>query len=72
MLASSRGHLEDELGNVMTATLEPIQERYQQIMDDKGYLDSILAKGAEDCQRRVRRTLPKVYRKVGLVESARG
>ena len=64
-------HLKDELGDLLVSELEPVQKRYQSIMNDKSYLESVLKKGAGEAQRRARKTLSKVYRKMGLVEAPR-
>jgi len=61
------GHLKVELAEVMVEVLKPIQKRYQEIMTDKGYLETVLAHGAENAGRRAHRTLSKVYRKVGFI-----
>lgn len=65
------GALKDETAEVVIEALRPVQERYDQIMSDRTYLEGILAAGTADAQRRARRTLGKVYRKVGLVAPAR-
>ena len=56
-----------ELGNVMAEFLAPIQKKYDEISKDKAYLESVLAKGAERAHYRARKTLTKVYRKVGFI-----
>ena len=56
-----------ELGDVTTDYLEPIQKKYAEISKDKTYLESVLANGAESAYYRARKTLTKVYRKVGLI-----
>jgi tryptophanyl-tRNA synthetase len=61
------GDLKGELAEVMVATLEPIQKRYAELMSDKGALEQVLARGAEMARGKARKTLGKVYRKVGLV-----
>ena len=60
-----------ELGNVIAEFLEPIQEKYNEIIQDKVYLESVLAQGAENAFYRGRKTLSKVYRKVGFIQPAR-
>jgi len=59
--------LKQELGDVLVAFLEPFQERYRQIMDEKGYLTGVLEEGAAQARRIAGRTLSKVYRKIGFV-----
>jgi tryptophanyl-tRNA synthetase len=65
------GHLKGELAELTVETLRPVQEEYARVMDDRAYLDDILARGSEDCRRRARKTLSKVYRKVGFVPPKR-
>ena len=57
----------NELGNEMVDYLDPIQKKYSEIIEDKEYLSSVLNKGAEEAFTRARKTLSKVYRKVGFV-----
>jgi tryptophanyl-tRNA synthetase len=61
-----------ELGNVMAEFLEPIQKKYNEISTDKAYLESVLDKGAENAYYRARKTLSKVYRKVGFIPKKSG
>ena len=60
-----------DLGNVIAEFLEPIQNKYNEISKDKAYLESVLAKGAENAFYRARKTISKVYRKVGFIQPAR-
>jgi tryptophanyl-tRNA synthetase len=64
------GHLKVELAELTVETLRPVQAEYARLMDDRAYLDGILARGAEGCRRRARKTLSTVYRKVGFVPPA--
>ena len=61
-----------ELGNVLAEFLEPIQKKYDEISTDKAYLESVLDKGAENAYYRARKTLSKVYRKVGFIPKKSG
>ena len=61
-----------ELGNVMAEFLAPIQKKYDEISKDKAYLESVLARGAEGAHYRARKTLTKVYRKVGFIPKKTG
>lgn len=65
------GALKTELADVMIETLRPIQARYAEITKDKRYLEDVLAQGADDARKRARKTLSKVYRKIGFVQPAR-
>ena len=62
--------LKEETAEVIIEALRPIQTRYDAVMADKKVLEGILAQGAESAYRRARRTLSKVYRKIGLVPPA--
>lgn len=56
-------------GEAVVEKLRPIQERYNQIIGDKVYIMEVAQKGALEAQKIARRTLSKVYKKVGLVEA---
>ena len=47
--------------------LRPIQAEYNRLIKDKAYLESIMKEGADKAAYFARKTLSKVYRKVGLV-----
>ena len=57
----------NELANLMVEYLTPIQQAYSDIINDKPYLESVLLQGSEDAFFRARKTLSKVYRKVGFI-----
>lgn len=59
--------LKNEVGECVTEFLRPIREEYSRLIADKGYLESVMRSGAERACRAARRTLSKVYRKLGLV-----
>ena len=40
----------------------------EEILKDKEYLESVYAKGAQRAEAQARKTLRKVYKKVGLIE----
>lgn len=65
------GELKKEVADQVIATLEPVQKRYSELIQDKAYLQSVLKTGAEAAQKRAYRILGKVYRKAGLVERPR-
>jgi tryptophanyl-tRNA synthetase len=60
-----------EVAEAVLDTLKPVQDRYNEIIDDKAQLDQILKSGAERAQSRAYKMLSKVYRKVGFVERVR-
>ncbi|MGI6031220.1 MAG: tryptophan--tRNA ligase [Eubacteriales bacterium] len=55
------------VGEVVADGLAPIQERYQQLMADRPYVEGLMAENAEKAFRITRRVVDKVYRKVGLL-----
>ena len=59
--------LKNELIDSVNEFLKPIQDEYNHLSSDKSYLNLILNKGAEDAFYRARKTLSKVYRKVGFL-----
>ncbi len=56
------------VGEVVADHLAPIQAKYEQYMADKAYLEEIYKKGAEIAGVVSRRTLGKVYKKVGFIQ----
>ncbi len=60
--------LKHDLIEVINEYLSPIQNEYSRIIKDDNYLNQILKNGSEKCSWKARRTLSKVYRKVGFVK----
>ena len=54
------------VGEAVAAELAPIQERYKQYLSDKAYLEMIMKQNSEKAAYLARKTLSKVYRKVGF------
>lgn len=65
------GDLKKEVADVVIAALEPVQQRYDELIADKKYLESVLKNGAGEAQKRAYKILSKVYRKAGFVERPR-
>ncbi len=59
------------VAEVVVEGLDPIRTRYNDIISDPAYLDSVLKAGAEAAQKKAFRMLGKVNRKVGYVERFR-
>ena len=55
------------VGEAVAAGVEPIRREKDRILSDKGYIDKLLASGAERAAAIAERTLRKVYKKVGLL-----
>jgi tryptophanyl-tRNA synthetase len=47
--------------------LRPIQEKYQQLMSEQGYLDSILKEGQEKASAIAQQTLSRVKNALGYL-----
>ena len=56
------------VGEAVVERLSPIRNEYERIVKDKAYIMETAKRGAEQAERIARRTLTKVYKKVGLVE----
>ncbi|MDE7379962.1 MAG: tryptophan--tRNA ligase [Clostridia bacterium] len=54
------------VGEVVADKLAPVQGEQQRILNDKTYLEGVLSDGAERAYKLARKTLSKVYRKIGL------
>jgi len=66
--ASSRyGDFKVAVGNAVCETLSPIKARYEELMKDKGYLESILRANGEKARVVAEQTLKDVYQKVGFI-----
>jgi len=55
------------VAEVVVEALAPVQERFKALMEDKQYLESIYATGADRAERTARKTLRKIYKKVGFI-----
>lgn len=58
----------EELGELIADKIAPMQERFQEIVADTENLDKICKQGAEKAYYDARKTLTKVYRKVGFYQ----
>ena len=54
------------VGETVADALVPIQAEKARLLQDKAYLNGIMARGAQEAARIARRTLSKVYRKIGF------
>ncbi len=60
------GAFKDGVADAVIAGLQPIQQKYRELLADKGYLENLLNTSADRANAVARRTLSKVYRKVGF------
>lgn len=65
------GEFKIKVGEAVAEGLKPISEKRNALLKDKAYLDGIMIKGAESASKIARKTLSKVYRKVGLYSPER-
>ncbi len=61
------GDLKKAVAEVVMAKLEPVQAEYNRIVGESGYLDSILAQGAERASEMAEKTLAQVKDRVGFL-----
>lgn len=62
------GDFKDAVAESVVGVFSPIQDEYNRILADKAGLERILADGAQRAGAIARRTLAKVYKKVGFVQ----
>ena len=62
------GAFKPAVGDAVIETLRPIREEAARLLNDKAYLCGVYTEGAQKASAIARRTLRKVYKKVGLVE----
>ncbi len=62
------GVFKPAVGEAVAETLRPIREEAERMIADKSYLQEVYTRGAQKASAVARRTLRKVYKKVGLVE----
>ncbi len=62
------GAFKTAVGEAVIETLRPIREEASRMIADKAYIQQVYTEGAQKASAMARRTLRKVYKKVGLVE----
>lgn len=61
------GHLKTDVADAVVALLEPLQEKYKTLRDDRAELERIMKSGAERASERAAKTLARVYEAVGFI-----
>lgn len=61
------GPFKKDVGEAVVAMLEPIQAEYQRVRSDLGYLNEVMAQGAEKASARASVTLKRAYDVVGFL-----
>jgi tryptophanyl-tRNA synthetase len=62
------GDFKADVAEVIVENLRPIREKYDDLLKNKDYLESVYAQGAQKAEKTARKTLRKVYKKVGFIE----
>ncbi len=62
------GDFKAAVGEACADRLAPVQAEFARLMNDKGYLESVMKKGAEEAGRASARTMSKVRRKIGFTD----
>lgn len=65
------GNFKLAVGETVADHLKPLQERYEQLMKDKAYIESMIKQNDEKAAYYANKTLRKVQKKVGLTERVR-
>ena len=64
------GEFKPALTDAVVSHLGPIQSRYFEIMDEPGYLDGVLARGADAANEVAEKTVADVRDAMGFLERA--
>ena len=62
------GHLKSDVADAIVALIEPIQDKYHALRDDKTELNRIMREGSDKASQRAAVTLAKAYEAVGFVK----
>lgn len=65
------GDFKIKVGEAVASVIEPIRLEKNKLLQNKDYLDDVLANGAYKAERLAYKTLSKVYRKIGLLPRKR-
>jgi len=61
------GVFKDAVADAVIEVLKPVQDKFYELMDNKAYLEEVYKNGAEKAERVARKTLRKMYKKVGFI-----
>ncbi|MBR4030495.1 MAG: tryptophan--tRNA ligase [Clostridia bacterium] len=62
------GDFKKAIAEALVAELEPIQAKYQELMNNKDYLKSVYTSGADRAREIADETIRKVHQKIGYIE----
>ena len=61
------GFFKEQVANAIIEELKPFQDKYDELMQNKDYLEKIYTEGSRKAEEKARIILDKVYKKVGLI-----
>lgn len=61
------GTFKNELAEVVVEALDPVQSTYNNLLANKDFLEKIYSEGAMKAENKARKTLRKVYKKIGFI-----
>lgn len=61
------GTFKNELAEVVVEALDPVQSTYNDLLANKDFLEKIYSEGAMKAENKARKTLRKVYKKIGFI-----
>jgi tryptophanyl-tRNA synthetase len=61
------GHLKIDTANLVIATLEPIQKKMREYLDDRSSLEKILRQGAEKAREKANATYERIHDAIGFI-----
>ena len=62
------GEFKQAVGEAVVEVLRPINEKKEALLNDKAYLNKVLADGKQKAEYLARKMLNKVYKKIGLIQ----
>ena len=65
------GEFKAAVGEACADALAPVKAEFDRLMNDKKYLEDVMAAGAAEAKQNAARTMSKVRRKVGFIEARR-
>ncbi|MCH4890596.1 tryptophan--tRNA ligase [Acidaminobacter sp. JC074] len=61
------GVFKDAVADAVIEVLKPVQDKFHELMANKAYLEEVYKDGADRAERTARKTLRKMYKKVGFI-----
>lgn len=62
------GDFKKDVADVVITAIEPLQNRYNDYLNNKDFLEEVYKKGARLAEEKANKTLAKVYKKVGFIK----